>query len=39
MQPRVIDQMVVAVDEWNRKMTEEILSRARIEMKKKGKDM
>lgn len=39
MQPRVIDQMVVAVDEWNRKMTEEILSRARVEMKKKGKDM
>lgn len=39
MQPRVIDQMVVAVDEWNRKMTEEILARARVEMKKKGKDM
>ncbi len=39
MQPRVIDQMVVAVDDWNRKMTEEILARARIEMKKKGKDM
>ena len=39
MQPRVIDQMVVAVDEWNRKLTEEILARARLEMKKKGKDM
>ncbi len=39
MQPRVIDQMVVAVDEWNRKLTEEILARARVEMKKKGKDM
>ena len=39
MQPRVIDQMVVAVDEWNRRLTEEILGRARVEMKKKGKDM
>ena len=39
MQPRVIDQMVVAVDEWNRKLTEEILARTRVEMKKKGKDM
>lgn len=39
MQPRVIDQMVLAVDEWNRKLTEEMLQRARAEMKKKGKDM
>ncbi len=39
MQPRVIDQMVVAVDDWNRKLTGEIMDRARAEMKKKGKDM
>lgn len=39
MQPRVIDQMVVAVDDWNRKLADEILARARAEMKKKGRDM
>lgn len=39
MQPKVIDQMVVAVDEWNRKLTQEVLERARAEMKKRGKDM
>ncbi len=39
MQPRVVDQMVVAVDDWNRKLTGEIMDRARTEMKKKGKDM
>lgn len=39
MQPKVIDQMVVAVDEWNRKLTQEVLERARGEMKKRGKEM
>ena len=39
LQPRIIDQMVVAVDDWNRALTQEILLRARAEMKKKGKDM
>jgi hypothetical protein len=38
MQPKVIDQMVVAVDEWNKKLAEEIVNRIREEMKKRGKD-
>lgn len=39
MQPRVIDQMVVSLDAWNRKMQDELFIRVRTEMKKKGIDM
>lgn len=36
MQPRVIDQMMAALDVWNRRMSEDLMSRVREEMKKKG---
>ena len=36
MQPKVIDQMVVALDAWNRQMSQDLVARAREEMKKKG---
>lgn len=39
MQPRVIDQMVVTLDDWNRRMSDEILTKVREEMRKKGHDM
>jgi hypothetical protein len=36
MQPRVIDQMVISLDAWNRLMSEDLMSRVRVEMRKKG---
>ena len=36
MQPKVIDQMVVALDAWNRQMSTDLVTRAREEMRKKG---
>lgn len=36
MQPKVIDQMVVSLDAWNREMSVDLMSRVREEMRKKG---
>lgn len=36
MQPKVIDQMMVTLDVWNRQMSEDLMSRVREEMRKKG---
>ena len=36
MQPQVIDQMMAALDVWNRRMSEDIVTRVREEMRKKG---
>jgi hypothetical protein len=36
MQPNVIDQMMAALDVWNRRMSEDIMTRVREEMRKKG---
>ena len=36
MQPKVIDQMMVSLDVWNRQMSEDLMSRVREEMRKKG---
>ncbi|HEV2572169.1 MAG TPA: DUF2059 domain-containing protein [Beijerinckiaceae bacterium] len=36
MQPKVINQMVVAMDAWNRQLSTDIMVRVREEMKKKG---
>ncbi|MDB5534419.1 MAG: hypothetical protein JWO28_2734 [Hyphomicrobiales bacterium] len=36
MQPRVINQMVVAIDAWNRQLSTDLMVRVREEMKKKG---
>ena len=36
MQPRVINQMVVAVDAWNRQLSTDLMVRLREEMRKKG---
>ncbi len=36
MQPQVIDQMMSALDVWNRRMSEDIMTRVREEMRKKG---
>lgn len=36
MQPQVIDQMMAALDVWNRRMSEDIMTRVREEMRKKG---
>lgn len=36
MQPQVIDQMMAALDVWNRRMSEDLMTRVREEMRKKG---
>jgi hypothetical protein len=36
MQPQVIDQMMAALDVWNRRMSEDLVTRVREEMRKKG---
>lgn len=36
MQPKVIDQMVVSLDAWNREMSVDLMGRVREEMRKKG---
>jgi len=36
MQPRVIDQMVVSLDAWNRQMSIDLMTRVREELRKKG---
>ena len=36
MQPKVINQMVVAIDAWNRQLSTDLMVRIREEMKKKG---
>lgn len=36
MQPKVIDQMVISLDAWNRVLSEDLMSRVREEMRKKG---
>ncbi|MDP4593815.1 MAG: DUF2059 domain-containing protein [Beijerinckiaceae bacterium] len=38
-QPKVLDRMVVVMDDWNRDMSERMLTRVREEMKKKGHDI
>jgi len=39
MQPQVIDQMMAALDVWNRRMSEDIMTRVREEMRKKGHNL
>ncbi|MDB5572404.1 MAG: hypothetical protein JWN93_3587 [Hyphomicrobiales bacterium] len=36
MQPRVIDQMVVSLEAFNRQMSTDLVERVRVEMRKKG---
>lgn len=36
MQPRVIDQMMISLESWNRQMSEDLMTRVREEMRKKG---
>lgn len=36
MQPRVIDQMMISLEAWNRLMSEDLMTRVREEMRKKG---
>jgi uncharacterized protein len=36
MQPQVIDQMMATLDVWNRRMSEDLMTRVREEMRKKG---
>jgi hypothetical protein len=36
MQPKVINQMVLAIDAWNRQLSTDLMVRVREEMKKKG---
>ncbi len=36
MQPEVIDKMMAALDVWNRRMSEDLVTRVREEMRKKG---
>jgi hypothetical protein len=38
-QPKVLDRMVVIIDDWNRDLSERMLTRVREEMKKKGHDI
>ncbi|MCC2097802.1 MAG: DUF2059 domain-containing protein [Hyphomicrobiales bacterium] len=38
-QPKVIDRMVVVIDDWNRDLSTRLLERVRVEMKKKGHDL
>lgn len=39
MQPKVIDQMMAALDVWNRRMSQDLMSRVREEMRKKGHNL
>ena len=39
IQPKVIDQMMVSLDAWNRQMSEDMMSRVREEMQKKGHEL
>ncbi len=36
MQPRVIDQMMISLEAWNRQMSEDLMTRVREEMRKRG---
>ncbi|MEA2992474.1 MAG: uncharacterized protein QOD40_1394 [Alphaproteobacteria bacterium] len=38
-EPKILDQSVVAADQWASKLTDEVMTRIRIEMKKKGHDL
>jgi len=39
MQPKVIDQMMISLEAWNRQMSEDLTTRVREEMRKKGHAM
>jgi hypothetical protein len=38
-EPKILDQSVISVDQWASKLTDEVMTKMRAEMKKKGHDL